>query len=78
MLNGKKKAIAFALLAFVVLAWIGVAASLWLLEPSLAQWTLIVTAAALASEGAIWVGAVLLGIEAFARLRAKFRLRRSS
>jgi hypothetical protein len=78
MLNGKKKAVALALLAFVALVWIGVAASLLLLEPSLAQWTLIVTAAALASEGAMWVGAVLLGIEAIARLRAKFRLRRSS
>ena len=77
MLNGKKKLIAAGLLAFVVLVWVGVAAAFVLLEPNLAQWTMIVTAAAVASEAAMWVGAVLLGIEAIQRLRARMRFRRA-
>ena len=78
MLNGKKKLIAFGLLAFIALVWVGVAAAFFLLNPTLVQWTLIVTVAAVASEATLWVGAVLLGIEAIARLRAKVRLRRAS
>lgn len=76
MLNGKKKLIAAGLLALVVLAWAGAALSLVLFEPSLAQWTIIVTVCAVATEVAMWVGAVLLGIEAIGRLRAKLRFRR--
>jgi hypothetical protein len=77
MLNQKKKLIAFGLLGLVALVWAGAAAALALFEPSIAQWTLIVTAAALATEGAMWVGAVLLGIEAIRRLRARIWLRRA-
>ena len=76
MLNEKKKLIAFGLLGLVVLVWAGAAASLVLFEPTIAQWTLIVTAAALATEAALWIGAVLLGIEAIQRLRARLRLKR--
>jgi hypothetical protein len=67
---------ALGALAIVLLAWIGVAASWFLLHPSLAQWTLIVTAAALVTEAMLWVGAALLGIAAFARVRGWLRLRR--
>jgi len=77
MLNEKKKLIAFGLLGFVALVWAGAAASLVLLEPTIAQWALIVTAAALATEAALWIGAVLLGIEAIRRLRARLWLKRS-
>ena len=76
MLNGKKRLIAAAALALVVLVWAGAAAALVLFEPTLAQWTIIVTVAALATEAALWVGAVLLGIEAIGRLRARMRFRR--
>ncbi len=78
MINGKKKLLAAILLGLVVAVWTAAAAAFFLLEPSLAQWTLIVTAAALATEGAMWVGAVLLGIEAIRRLRARIWLRRAS
>ena len=75
MLNGKKKLLAISIFGLVVLAWIGAALAWLLLEPSLAQWTLIVTAVALATEAALWAGAVLLGVEAIARLRSRLRLR---
>lgn len=75
MLNGKKKLIAAGALTLVVLAWAGAAAALALFEPTLAQWTIIVTICALATEGAMWIGAVLLGIEAIGRLRARLRFR---
>ena len=77
MLNGKKKLIGAAAIALVVLVWAGAAATLLLFEPTLAQWTIIVTVAALATEAALWVGAVLLGIEAIGRLRARMRFRRA-
>lgn len=77
MLNGKKKLIAAGLLAMVVLAWAGAAASLPLFQPTLASWTIIVTICALATEVALWTGAVLLGIEAIGRLRARLRFRRA-
>ncbi len=78
MLSRNKKLIAALLLGLVVLVWSGAAAALILFEPSLAQWTLIVTIAALVTEGAMWVGAVLLGIEAIRRLRARLWMRRAS
>ena len=78
MLNGKKKLIAAGVIALVVLAWLGVGAALMFLEPTLAQWTLIVTAAAVATEAALWIGAVLLGIEAIGRLRARLRFKKAS
>ena len=77
MIMGKKKLLAAALLGLVILAWSGAAAAFFLLEPTLAQWTMIVTACAVATEGALWAGAVLLGIEAIQRLRARIWLRRA-
>ena len=76
MLNGKKKLIAAGAIALVVLAWLGAGAAFLIFEPTLAQWTLIVTAAALATEAALWIGAVLLGIEAIGRLRARLRFKK--
>jgi len=78
MLNGKKKLIAAGAIALVALAWLGVGAALLFFEPTLAQWTLIVTAAAVATEAAMWIGAVLLGIEAIGRLRARLRFKKAS
>ncbi|MEZ0244378.1 MAG: hypothetical protein ACAH11_13455 [Sphingomonas sp.] len=67
---------AIGMLAILVLAWAGAAAAWYLLDPGLAQWTLIVTAVALVTEVTLWVGAALLGIAAFARVRGWLRLRR--
>lgn len=77
MLNGKKRLIAAGLLALVVLVWAGAALSLVLFAPSLAQWTIIVTVCAVATEVALWVGAVMLGIAAIGRLRARLRFKRA-
>jgi hypothetical protein len=78
MINGRKKLLAAILLGLVATVWAAAVTALFLLEPTLAQWTMIVTAAALATEGAMWIGAVLLGIEAIRRLRARIWLRRAS
>lgn len=77
MITGKKKLLAAALLGLVLLVWAGATAAFFLFQPTLAQWTLIVSVAAVATEGALWAGAVLLGIEAFQRLRARLRLQRA-
>jgi hypothetical protein len=65
---------AFGLLA---LTWFAVLVVGVFFEPSRAAWLGIVTAAAIATEVAIWVGASIAGIALFARVREKLRLRRS-
>lgn len=53
----------------VISAWIAVAATIWLLEPSVALRTGIVLAAALLTEAIFWLGAAYLGVTLFDRLR---------
>ena len=77
MVKSKKVLIGALLLGLVVLAWTGVFL-VWLLSsPTLAQWTLAVTAAAIVSEVSMWIGVALLGITALDRFRIWTRLRRT-
>lgn len=75
--SGMKLLIGLAALALVLVAWTGVALAYFLFDPTLAQWTVIVTIAAVATEVAVWIGAAILGISALQRLRRWTRLRRS-
>lgn len=54
--------------------WIAVFASIFLLQPTLAQKTLIVTIGAVSTEVIFYTGAMLFGITAFKKIRSKFRL----
>ena len=76
MIRSKRLLSGLVLLALVLLVWAGVFLSWALFDASLAQWTLIVTAAAVATEVAIWIGAALLGFTALQRFSAWRRLRR--
>ena len=61
--------LAAAAVILVVCAWLGVAAVALFFEPTTAQWVAAVTAAAVITEGALYVGAALLGITLFKRIR---------
>ena len=56
-----KSVIALITLVVVVAAWIGLVAFYLLVKPTLPQWTIAVTVVALITEGAMWVGAALIG-----------------
>ena len=73
--KSKKLLIGACLVGLVVLAWTGALLAFLLLDPTLAQWTLIVTAAAIVSEVAMWIGVALLGLTALDRFRIWARLR---
>lgn len=75
MVKSKKLLVGAALVGLVVLAWTGPLLAFLLLDPTLAQWTLIVTAAAIVSEIALWIGVALLGLTALDRFRIWARLR---
>ena len=77
MMKSKKLLIGAGLVGLVVLAWTGALIALLLFKPSLAQWTLIVTAAAIVSEIAMWIGVALLGLTMLDRFRIWSRLRGS-
>lgn len=65
----EKKVAVKLLAAIVVLSWAAVAAFYFLGKPSLAQWTLAVTGAAVITEIAFWVCALMLGVSAIQRRR---------
>lgn len=75
MMKSKKLLIGACLVGLVVVAWTGALLAFLLLHPTLAQWTLIVTAAAIVSEVAMWMGVALLGLTALNRFRIWERLR---
>jgi len=75
MVKSKRLLIGALLAGIVVLAWTGALLAFLLLHPTLAQWTLIVTAAAIVSEVALWIGVALLGLTALNRFRIWARLR---
>lgn len=75
MMKSKKLIFGAFLLGIVVLAWAGALVAFLLFDPTLAQWTLIVTAAAIVSEIAMWIGVALLGFTALNRFRIWARLR---
>ena len=77
MVKSKKLLIGAGLLGIVVLAWTGALLAFLLLEPTLAQWTAIVTAAAIVTEVALWIGVALLGLTALNRFRIWNLLRRT-
>lgn len=64
-----QRVLALAILAAIIASWTAVALVGWLLEPTLTQWTLLVTFAAVATEAGFWIGATLLGIAAFRNRR---------
>lgn len=75
MIKSKKLLIGACLLGIAALVWIGAVLALLLLDPTIAQWTLIVTGSAIVSEIAMWIGVALLGLTAFDRFRIWSRLR---
>lgn len=77
MVKSKKVLIGALLLGLVVLAWTCVFLVWLLFSPTLTQWTLAVTAAAIVSEVAMWIGVALLGITALDRFRIWTRLRKT-
>ncbi|MEX0341879.1 MAG: hypothetical protein AB3N06_04775 [Erythrobacter sp.] len=76
MLKTKKKLTAAMLVAAVLLTWIGAIAAIQLLDPTIAQKTIILTFAAIVSEVALWIGVALLGITALDRFRISSFLRK--
>ena len=77
MMKSKKLLIGAGLVGIVILAWTGALVAFLLIKPTLAQWTLIVTAAAIVSEVAMWIGVALVGLTAFERFRIWSRLRKT-
>ncbi|HZG08750.1 MAG TPA: hypothetical protein VEZ70_07220 [Allosphingosinicella sp.] len=75
MLRDRKKLIAALVVGALVLAWVGVIGASLLLDLSKAQKVAMVVGLAVATEIALWVGGVLLGITAFARMHGWMRLR---
>ncbi|MDQ8757970.1 hypothetical protein RCO27_17225 [Sphingosinicella sp. LHD-64] len=75
MVKSNKLLIGAGLLGLVILAWTGALIAFLLLKPTLAQWTLIVTMAAIVTEVAMWIGVALLGFTALDRFRIWARLR---
>lgn len=75
MTRNKKAIAAIAAVALLVLTWSAVLIVGVFFEPDLALWVGIVTAAAIATEAALWVGAGIAGIALFQRIRDRLRLR---
>ena len=64
-----KSAIAITTLLVVVAAWVGLVAFYLVAKPTLTQWTVAVTAVAILTEAAMWVGAGLLGFTVLQKRR---------
>jgi hypothetical protein len=77
MFRDKRKLIAALVVGALVLAWAGVVGASVLFDLSKGQKVAMVLALAVATEVALWVGGVLLGITALARIHGWLRLRRS-
>ncbi len=60
-----------AAIALAVAAWAAVAVAYFFFDPSITVWTILVTIAAFATEGVLWVGAAVLGWSFLAGRRAK-------
>ena len=58
----------FGLLALVLFTWLAVAAGYFLLSPTTAQWTVMVTVAAVITEASMWIGIAWLGFSALRRV----------
>ena len=77
MVKSNKLLIGAVLAGAAALAWGAAIFTFLFLDPSLAQWTALVTVVALVSEGALWGGVVLLGFTALDRFRMLSRSRPS-
>lgn len=77
MFRDRKKLIAAIVVGALVLAWVGVIGASLLLDLSKGQKVAMVVGLAVATEIALWVGGVLLGITALARIHGWLRLRGS-
>ncbi len=75
MFRDRKKLIAAIVVGALVLAWVGVIGASLLLDLSKGQKVAMVVGLAVATEIALWVGGVLLGITALARIHGWLRLR---
>lgn len=75
MIRSKRTIAAAIAVGLLVLTWTGVLIVGFLFRPSLAVWVGIVTAAAIATEIALWVGAGIAGIALFQKVRNRIRLR---
>ena len=75
MFRDRKKLIAAIVVGALVLAWVGVIGASLLLDLSRGQKLAMVLGLAVATEVALWVGGVLLGITALARIHGWMRLR---
>ena len=64
-----KSFIALITVLVVVAAWIGLVAFYLLVKPTLTQWTIAVTAVAIITEAAMWIGAGLLGFTVLQKRR---------
>ena len=73
--SGQRMAVAL-LLAVIALSWAAVGAAALFLDLTSRQWILAVAAAAVATEVALYIGAVFLGLAVFQRIRSRLRLRR--
>lgn len=73
-LKANPKLFGLILTVALVAIWVAVFGSIFFLQPSLAQKTLIVTAGAVSTEVIFYAGAMLFGITAFKKIRSKFRL----
>ena len=77
MTLSKKAIAAIAAVVLLIITWSTVLVVGFFFRPSLALWFGIVTAAAIATEIALWVGAGIAGIAVFQRIRERLRLRSS-
>lgn len=75
MIRSKKAMIAAGIVALLVVTWTAVLAIGFIVRPSLPVWFGIVTAAAIVSEIALWIGAAVAGIALFQKVRDRLRLR---
>lgn len=77
MSRDRKKLIAAIVVVTLILAWAAVIGASLLLDLGKGQKVAMVVALALATEAALWIGGVLLGITALQRIHGWLRLRRS-
>jgi len=66
------RVIAFSVIALALLSWVAVGAFLLLFEPTLGQRVGAITAAALVTEGALWICAAVFGISLFQKIKGLF------
>jgi hypothetical protein len=78
MVQGTKRRVAvLGVAALIFLPWPTLAAAWLILDPGLTEWTMMVAAAAVTTEAGLYLGAVVLGVSSFRRIRNRLRFRRA-